>query len=256
MTEKKLEALNDALKDFDTQHNLCVNFQNHTRSKHKDALNNNSLSTTANVNSVDELDPLQQRIIVIGGGAMGSLYAHLLSNGAQRILDRRIMETSIEKQETTLPLCILTRWLSHANAIQTTGSILVQENEGGSNAMENDVKVRPKILVGTNVEEVIAAFNSDTKSSSILNNDDHTADIVLVLTKSDQTSFAAKAAAELLSTSDSTGVAITLQNGFSNLATLVSCLEIQTFTFYALLLFYLNNWIVNKIYNLSIAKNY
>ena len=208
LTQKSQAALASAIQEWDEEHGFDGgvplptehNYSNGDEQTAGDALS----SHTDALRPLEPREALKQRIVVVGGGAMGSLYASLLSKGAENLQAELGMESSQPN------VCLLTSWNEHANAIKASGGIVVHDGDSGT-------EEHARVSACSSVAEVEQHFTANTSSSS---SGGHTADIVLVLTKSDKTACAAATAAELLDTSNKAGVAVTLQNGFTNLDTL------------------------------------
>ena len=241
MTKKQLAALQDALAEWDKEEGVHIEIAAPMLKTNTTPTNKPVVEATF----VEELDPLEQRIAVVGGGAMGSLFSSLLSVGAERLrsqtqgvgvgaadMDFENVNSNSNsnaassnqnqsQSQSQADVCLLTSWKDHADAIRAAGGISLD--------LDLDLDDQPahastfaNVVPCSSVDSVTKIWRSGSGSGSgsgsscDVTSSSETADIVLVLTKSDKTAEAASAAAELIKDNEAATV-ITLQNGFTNL---------------------------------------
>eukprot|EP00750_Incisomonas_marina_P001596 INCI11342.1.p1 GENE.INCI11342.1~~INCI11342.1.p1 ORF type:complete len:1118 (+),score=198.77 INCI11342.1:163-3516(+) len=198
MTQRNYKMLQTSLQEWDS----AVRSES-TTIPSRDTPADQTINTQAKAVPLPEpVDPLQQRIVVIGGGAMGSLFASLLAQGM------KVIGSASNNEPAESPrVHLVTSWTAHAATIHSAGGLLVEDTNG-------------QATIASSVAPITA---DEAVSSSHI----EAADIVIVLTKSEQTQRAAVLASKLLSPcTDQDGVSkklrcspvvLTLQNGFSNL---------------------------------------
>lgn len=163
----------------------------------------------------EAVDPVEQRIVVIGGGAMGSLFASLLAKGMGAL-----GSTSSNSLPVASPrISLVTGWAEHAASIRSAGGVLVEDSSS-------------HITCGEQATPIVAPVAPMSSEEAISSSRIEPADIVIVLTKSEQTQQAAALARKLVSSRTdvhavsselrSSPVVLTLQNGFSNLEAIQS----------------------------------